>query len=265
MYALFGWSLKHARRPEGLDFNFPAQILKNGAIFIQSLFGKGFGRRFLYEFERTLSSMFKNMILFDGPIVTRRLLKVSIDSMSQLQFSLNSFESNFRKININEPELRDIQNLCDDCIKTDPETKGKYEAVFVAPTIEAFDSKKEEKGSQISEKKKSVERAKPRFVPSRSRRDKKKEEKKVPTPVVPEGLIGLGKLYGASHSKEEKGSQKPVLEVRETFLSADPTCAFCGGTKLELLRVANMDSRIYRREYRCTDCKLVFAIVSPNL
>jgi hypothetical protein len=273
MYALFAHSLKNAQKAEGLDFEFPAMVLTNGAMFIRSLFGKRFERRFLREFQKSIPSMFKNLVLFKGPILTRKRFEISIESKGQLLSSIKSFGKHFAELGIQAPEVSDIQNLCKDCVKdsaseimksyervfTEPPTSAPYTPIEIPPPKEALVVPPASKEGQTRREKVPAPTLKHR--PKRTR----KEKTKLAPVTIPEGLIGIGGRYEASPKKARPESVKPLLEVRETFLTTEPTCIFCGSTKLRLLKVVSIDSKTHRKEYRCEDCQLAFAVKSVNV
>jgi Cft2 family RNA processing exonuclease len=264
MYDLFGWSLKYSKGTQGLDFEFSAQILQKGALFIQSLYGKGFGQRFLWGLERTLLAMFKNFVFFGGPHVTRKGFQVNIESESQLVFSLENFEFQFQNLNIHGPKFGDIKRLCAGYAQETPLVKEKYSAVFESPTAVHVEKVKKKLGIDGVEEGEKRETAILKAT-KKSQHLKKSERSNISVPIVPEGLIGLGEKYGPSNVKKGQEERKKVMEFRDVFLATDKTCVFCGSKKLELLKVSNPDPKTCRLEYKCPECKLVFALISPNL
>lgn len=135
LFTLFEWGLKYAQRPEGLDFEFSASIVQNETLLLQTLFGKGFGRRFLYGLGPTLPRMFKNFIVGGGRKHTSNSFKVSIASKSQLLYSLDNFRKHFAPLGIIIPTVADVQRACQDHVKRFPRAEEKYVEIFGEPPI----------------------------------------------------------------------------------------------------------------------------------
>jgi hypothetical protein len=207
--------------------------------------------------------MFKNFIMHGGPIATRKFFKVNITSKGQLQFSLDNFQANLANLGIHSPTISDIQRVCQDYASRVPQAKGEYLGIFEEPPKEIRRAEKIEElpARQIEDK---IQH--PKIISPIAKRSKhKKEKKSVPQAVIAEGLIGLGSKYGEASLAKKTETQKTILEIRETFSTTERRCTFCGSKNLELLKVSNPDPKTSRSEYRCTDCKLVFAVRSPNL
>lgn len=263
MYNLFGWSFKYATTSEGLDFGFSAKVLQNGATLMKTLYGNGFRRRFLRDLDGNILAMFKNFILFGGPIVTRKFFKTSIESKKQLQFSLDNFQSHFADLDLHTPELLEVQKICQDYAEKRSTAKERYSTIFADSQIQLDRVEKIAESSKVEAQKERVEAPK---ITSRiaEKIGKMKEKPVAPEPVCTEGLIGFGSKFGNINPKKPE-APKQIMEVRETFAGLEPSCIFCGSTKLELLKVTNPDPKTCRSEYKCTECKFVFAVRAPNL
>jgi len=275
-YRLFAWSLKHAQTSKGLDFNFPALVFSNGAMLIRVLFGRRFEKKFLSQFQRSLPGMFKNLVMFGGPHITRGELTVYIESKGQLSFAVESFEKNFGKLEIHAPELSSIQESCESWVQktSDSTSRERFTKVFVeearveisAPLRLTPPTQEKAKAPPTLEEKHPPVPP-PVVIPKRLRSGRRRavKRKEIITPVIPDGLIGVGRQFKTATPESEPKSKQPVLEVRETFTTAEPACIFCGSTKLKLLKVTSVDAKTHRREYSCEDCKRVYAVRSPNL
>lgn len=201
--------------------------------------------------------------MYGGPIVTRKFFRVDISSKSQLQFSLETLKEHFSNFEIQTPTIAGIEKACQDYANRDPQSKEKYLAVFGEPQAETRTTPKIEELQALPKEEKTDELKISLGI--RKRTQHTKEKRKPLEPVSTEGLIGLGNKYGAINSSKKTETQKQILEIRETFANPERTCIFCGSTKLELLKVSSPDPKTSRSEYKCTDCKLVFAVRSPNL
>jgi Cft2 family RNA processing exonuclease len=272
MYRLFAWSLKYAKTAKGIDFQFPANIMGNGALFISLLFGKRFGKRFLREFQRTLPAMFKNLILFGGPKKIRTKFPIYIESKSQLYAAIKNFNIRFSKLQIEAPDLFSIEAECRSHVdKTrDAKIKKRFAQVFgeeltkiTKSPVTVLKRKEAEKIEPTLKKEKEIAKVPGSRTSLRQpKATKVLRQKEIALPVISEDVIGLGK-YKVSVSRDE--TSKEVPEVREMFLTTEQTCVFCGSTKLKLLKVVNIDPKMHRKEYSCEDCSRVFAVRSPSL